>query len=168
MLHVMLSLTKTCTHLILAILTLKQSDHKRVCLFQPLLLQLAFGADQHILTAVHTQCVSEWDCVVVVSTCACRWAKTTLYVYTCLSMFDMHTPSWHGEALAMCTVVHGDHSNLAHPWNHLAPFSLRVYMHNQLDVRCPDFKGCNVHKQVVWNNKCVSFYWGVLISGCSE
>ena len=32
-------------------------------------------------------------------------------------------------------------------------------------VRCPDFRGCNVHKQGVWDSQMCPVYRGVLISG---
>ena len=32
-------------------------------------------------------------------------------------------------------------------------------------VRCPDFRGCNVHKQSVWDSEMCPVYRGVLISG---
>ena len=35
-------------------------------------------------------------------------------------------------------------------------------------VRCSDFRGCNVHKQGVWDSKVCPVYQGVLISGCPE
>ena len=34
-------------------------------------------------------------------------------------------------------------------------------------VRCPDFRGCNVHKQGVWDSQMCPVYQGVLISGVS-
>ena len=34
-------------------------------------------------------------------------------------------------------------------------------------VRCPDFRGCNVHQQEVWDNQCVLFM-GLLVSGCLD
>ena len=34
-------------------------------------------------------------------------------------------------------------------------------------VRCPDFRGCNVHKQGVWDSQMCPVYRGVLISGVS-
>ena len=34
-------------------------------------------------------------------------------------------------------------------------------------VRCPDFRGCNVHKQGVWDSQRCPVYQGVLISGVS-
>ena len=34
-------------------------------------------------------------------------------------------------------------------------------------VRCPDFRGCNVHKQGVWDSQRCPVYRGVLISGVS-
>ena len=34
-------------------------------------------------------------------------------------------------------------------------------------VRCPDFRGCNVHKVGVWDSQMCPVYRGVLISGVS-
>ena len=34
-------------------------------------------------------------------------------------------------------------------------------------VRCLDFRGCNVHKQGVWDSQMCPVYRGVLISGVS-
>ena len=34
-------------------------------------------------------------------------------------------------------------------------------------VRCPDFRGCNVHKQCVWDSQMCPVYRGVHISGVS-
>ena len=37
---------------------------------------------------------------------------------------------------------------------------------SQLLVRCPDFRGCSVHKQGVWDSQMCPIHQGVLISGC--
>ena len=34
-------------------------------------------------------------------------------------------------------------------------------------VRCPDVRGCNVHKQGIWDSQMCPVYRGVLISGVS-
>ena len=34
-------------------------------------------------------------------------------------------------------------------------------------VRCPDFRGCNVHKQGVWDSQMCPVYRGALVSGVS-
>ena len=35
-------------------------------------------------------------------------------------------------------------------------------------VRCPDFRGCHVHKQGVWDRQMCPVYQGALISGCPD
>ena len=48
-------------------------------------------------------------------------------------------------------------------WNLSNPDTLGT----EESVRCPDFRGCNVHKQGVWDSQMCPVYQGVLISGVS-
>ena len=50
-------------------------------------------------------------------------------------------------------------------WNLSNPDTLGTEV--SLLVRCPDFRGCNVHKQGVWDSQRCPEYRGVLISGVS-